>query len=86
VLPIASIVFDLCRDDDGDRGNGGSKDGMKLGETLLKDVRFADDQGMVACTQDGLQSIKDGLVRTAKDMKMEKRQTSCESHEKVEAK
>jgi len=48
----------------------GIEEGVKVGGTLLKDVRFADDQGMVASTQNGLQMLMDGLVRTAKDYDM----------------
>ena len=31
------------------------KEGLKVGENWLKDVRFADDQSMVASTERGLQ-------------------------------
>ena len=42
------------------------EEGVKVGGRLLKDVRFADDQGMVADSELGLQRLMDGLVRTAK--------------------
>jgi len=45
---------------------------VKVGNYLLRDVRFADDQGMVANTEKGLQKIMDRLNDTAKafDMKI----------------
>ena len=36
----------------------------------MKDVRFADDQGMVADSESGLQRLMDGLVRIAKQYDM----------------
>ena len=36
----------------------------------MKDVRFADDQGMVAGSEGGLQRLMDGLNRTAKEYDM----------------
>ena len=49
-----------------------SEEGVKVGSYLLQDVRFADDQGMVANTEKGLQKIMDRLNDTAKafDMKI----------------
>ena len=48
-----------------------------MGGKWLKDVRFADDQAMVASTELGLQTIMDGLVRVAKqyDMKINVKKT-----------
>ena len=43
----------------------GVEEGIKVGGKLLKDVRFADDQGMVASTEQGLQKIMDCLNTTA---------------------
>ena len=53
------------------------EEGVKVGGSLLKDVRFADDQGMVADSELGLQRLMDGLVRTAKqyDMKINVKKT-----------
>jgi hypothetical protein len=47
-------------------------EGVKVGGKLLKDIRFADDQGMIAGSELELQKLMDGLVRTAKsyDMKI----------------
>ena len=51
-----------------------SVEGAKVGDYLLRDVGFADDQGMVATKEKGLQKIMDRLYDTAKayDMKMNK--------------
>jgi len=43
----------------------GIDEGVKVGGKLVRDVRFADDQGMVAGTEDGLQKIMDNLNATA---------------------
>ena len=36
-------------------------EGVKVGGELVKDVKFADDQRMVAGTEKGLQRLMDGL-------------------------
>ena len=46
------------------------EEGIKIGGKLVKDVRFADDQGMVAGSEGGLQKLMDGLNRTAKEYDM----------------
>jgi len=46
------------------------KEGIKVGGKLVKDVRFADDQGMTAASEGGLQKLMDGLNRTAKEYDM----------------
>ena len=43
----------------------GIEEGIKIGGKLLNDVRFADDQGMIAGSQNGLQMIMDRLNDTA---------------------
>src|SRR6478609_8966423 len=45
---------------------------IRVGGELIKDVKYADDQGMVANTKAGLQSLMDSLNTTAKhyDMKI----------------
>ena len=53
------------------------QEGIKVGGELVKDVRFTDDQGMVAGSEGGLQKLMDGLNRTAKayDMKVKIKKT-----------
>jgi hypothetical protein len=43
----------------------GIEEGVKVGGKVVGDVRFADDQGMIASTQRGLQSMMDKLNATA---------------------
>ena len=58
-------------------------EGVMVGGKLLKDVRFADDQGMVADSEDGFQKLMDGLVKaaTSYDMKINIKKTK--SHEGI---
>src|SRR6478609_7780262 len=42
------------------------EEGKRVGGELIKDVKYADDQGMVANTEAGLQSLMDSLNTTAK--------------------
>src|ERR1700754_1595261 len=51
--------------------------GVKVGGKVIKDVRFADDQGMVANSNKGLQAIMNDLNETAKKygMKINVRKT-----------
>ena len=44
----------------------GNENGVKVGGRIVGDVRFADDQGMVANTNDGLQKLMNVLNSTAK--------------------
>ena len=48
----------------------GIEEGIRVGGKLINDVRFADDQGMVANTETGLQKIMDNLHRTAEQYGM----------------
>ena len=53
------------------------EEGVRVGGELVKDVKFADDQGMVASTELGLQRQIDALNSTAKkyDMKINVKET-----------
>ena len=42
------------------------EEGVRIGGELLKDVKFANDQGMVEQTEKGLQIIMDALSKTGK--------------------
>ena len=48
------------------------EEGIRVGGELIKDVKYADDQGMVSSTESGLQILMDRLNATAKsyDMKI----------------
>ena len=43
------------------------EDGVKVGGEIVKDVLFANDQAMIANSEDGLQRQMDSLVKTAND-------------------
>src|SRR6478609_3273315 len=53
--------------------------GIRVGGELIKDVKYADDQGMVANTKTGLQSLMDSLNTTTKhyDMKINIKKTKA---------
>src|SRR6476469_4791858 len=53
--------------------------GIRVGGELIKDVKYANDQGMVANTEEGLQSLMDSLNTTAKhyDMKINIKMTKA---------
>ena len=36
-----------------------SDEGITIGGNIIKDIRFADDQAMIAHTEDGLQRLMD---------------------------
>ena len=43
---------------------------IRVGGEVIKDVKYADDQGLVANTEAGLQSLMDSLNATAKHYDM----------------
>ena len=59
---------------------------MHVGGKLLKDVRFADDQGMVASTENGLQRLVDRVNETSKryGMKINVKKTKTMLFQRVE--
>jgi hypothetical protein len=66
----------------------GIDEGVKVGGELVTDVKFADDQGMVASTEEGLQKIMNKLNETAKnyDMKISVQKTKIMVISKMERK
>ena len=48
----------------------GVNEGVKVGGSLLKDIRFADDQGMIAETEQRLQNIMNRLNDVSKEYGM----------------
>src|SRR2546426_8858299 len=48
----------------------GMEEGVRVGGVLISDIRFADDQGMVANTEMGLQRLMDKLNAIAKKYSM----------------
>src|SRR6478736_8624095 len=55
------------------------EEGIRVGRELIKDVKYADDQGMAANTEAGLQALMDSLHTTAKhfDMKINIKMTKA---------
>ena len=74
---LSPLLFSLYAEMMMEEAMEGIEEGITIGGKLLKDVRFADDQGMVASTECGLQKLMDGLVETAKryDMKVNVKKT-----------
>jgi hypothetical protein len=62
---MSPLLFNIYAEAMMEEAMEGIEEGIKIGGKLLKDVRFADDQGMVAGSEDGLQKIMDGLNTTA---------------------
>ena len=48
----------------------GMEEGVRIGGVLISDIRFADDQGMVASSELGLQRLMDRLNAIAKKYSM----------------
>src|SRR6476619_5608202 len=58
---------------------GNVEEGIRVGGELIKVVKYADDQGMIANTEAGLQSLMDSLNTTAKyyDIKINIKKTKA---------
>src|SRR5688572_14449822 len=54
-----------------------------VGGQIISDVRFADDQGVVASTEKGLQSLMNKLNGTAKKFNMKRNVEKNKSHGNV---
>src|SRR6476469_3402813 len=75
---ISPAILNICRDDyEGSLRECGRWN--KGGGALIKDVKYADDQGMAANMEAGLQSLMDSLNTTAKhcDMKINIKKTKA---------
>ena len=81
--PMSSLLFSIYAEvmmieafgdseniDDEDIAIEDFEDGIVVGGGLVRDVRFADDQGMVAGSEKGLQEIMNKLNVTAKKFNM----------------
>ena len=55
------------------------EEGIRVGGEIIPDVRFADDQGMIASSESELQRLMDRLVESAKnyDMKINVKKTKA---------
>ena len=75
--PISPLLFSIYAEAMMAEALEEVKEGIRVGGELLKDVRFADDQGMIASSNDGLQRLMDSLNRAAGryDMKINIKKT-----------
>ena len=62
---ISPLLFNIYAEAMMEEAMEDLEEGIKVGGNLLQDVRFADDQGMVAGSEIGLQKIMDRLNDTA---------------------
>ena len=70
--PVNPLLFSIYAEVMMIEASGDIEEGVRVGGELVKDVKFADDQGMVASTELGLRRQIDALNSTAKkyDMKI----------------
>jgi len=68
--PLSPLLFSIYAEAMMVEAMEGVEQGVRVGGELVKDVRFADDQGMVASTERGMQEIMDKLNTTAKKYDM----------------
>ena len=68
--PLSPLLFSIYVEAMMKEAMYGSEEGVCVGGELVRDVRFADDQGMVDNTEKGLQETMDRLNRTAKEYNM----------------
>ena len=75
--PLSPLLFSIYAEKMMIKAMEDIEEGVKVGGQLVKDVKFADDQGMVASSEQGLQRLMDGLTTTAKkyDMKINVKKT-----------
>jgi len=62
---ISPLLFNIYAEAMMEEAMEDIEEGIKVGGKLLKDVRFADDQAMIAGSESGLQRIMDSLNTTA---------------------
>jgi len=84
--PLSPLLFSIYAEAMMQEAMMDIEEGVVVGGELIKDVRFADDQGMVASTEQGLQKLMDGLNSVAKkyDMKINVKKTKAMVVSRVE--
>src|SRR6476469_9048658 len=77
--PLSPLLFSIYAEMMMKEALENVEEGIRVGVELIKDVKYADDLGMVANTETGLQSLMDSLSTTAKhyDMKINIRKTKA---------
>src|SRR6476661_8119393 len=75
--PLAPLLFSIYAEMMTNEALENVDEGIRVGVELIKDVKYADDQGMVVNTEAGLQTLMDSLNTTAKhyDMKLNIKKT-----------
>jgi len=68
--PLSPLLFSIYAESMMREAIDSIEEGVLVGGRLLKDVRFADDQAMLAGTNEGLQRLMDGLNSAAEDYGM----------------
>src|SRR6478609_3078551 len=64
--PLSPLLFSICVEMMMKEALENVEEGIRVGGEIIKDVKYADDQGMVANPEAGLQSLMDSLNTTAK--------------------
>jgi len=67
--PLSPLLFSIDAEMMMNEAMENSEAGVKVGE-LIRGVRFADYQGMMDSTEEGLQRVMDRLRKTCKDYNM----------------
>src|SRR6478609_6456300 len=77
--PLSPVLFSIYAEMMMKEAFENVEEGIRVGGELIEDVKYADDQGMVANTEAGLQSLMDSLNTTAKhyDMKINIKKTKA---------
>ena len=75
--PLSPLLFSIYAEMMMAEALEGAEEGIRVGGEIVADVRFADDQGMVASSQAELQTLMDRLNESAKeyDMKINVKKT-----------
>jgi len=76
-FPLSPLLFSIYSEAMMKETMDSIEEGIRIGGELLKDVKFADDQGIVANSEQGLQRLLDSLTTTARiyDMKVNVKKT-----------
>src|SRR6476619_1191382 len=77
--PLSPLLFSIYAEMMMKEALENVEEGIRVGGELIKDVKYADDQGMVANMEAGLQSLMDSLNTTAKhyDIKINIKKTKA---------
>src|SRR6478609_276624 len=77
--PLSLLLFSIYAEMTMKEALENVEEGIRVGGELIKDMKYADDQGMVANMETGLQSLMDSLNTIAKhyDMKINIKKTKA---------